>query len=232
MSFHWNRPYEQNLLRRYPAETIGLNAWRTLVERLPPPSPTELPGISLDRFIEDTWKDILDGFVEDAWADAEKNGRASCCVFISHKQQDVAYAERIAYCAIKQGLDYWLDVHDPTLVLLQQVLQPGDPRLPILIAATIEIGLLNSSHVVAVHTSNSAASKWIPYEFGRAKDRRLRSTRAASWLEPTLQLPACGEYVQLAVLTHGGEGGLTKWLQQQKCRGAHTWPYPTPPVLP
>jgi hypothetical protein len=114
-----------------------------------------------------------------------------------------------------------------------QILQSSDPRLPILIAATIEIGLLNSSHVVAVHTSNSAASKWIPYEFGRAKDRRLRSTRAASWLEPTLPLSACGEYVQLAVAAHGGEPRLTKWLQQQNCGGQGSWPYKTiPPPLP
>jgi hypothetical protein len=68
------------------------------------------------------------------------------------------------------------------LVLLHQILQPGDPRLPILIAAIIAIGPLNSSHVVAIHTSSSAASKWIPYEFGRAKDRRLRSTLAGGRL--------------------------------------------------
>ena len=228
MPFHWNRPYSQDLLERYPTGTIGLDAWRTLVGNLP----TEPPAIEPEDFQEDAWKEAFDEFIETAWGDAEESGRPNCCVFVSHKQQDVAYAERIAYCAIKQGLDYWLDVHDPTLVLLQQILQPSDPRLAILIAATIEIGLLNSSHVVAVHTSNSATSKWIPYEFGRAKDRRLHSTRAATWLEPTLQLSTCGEYVQLAVVMHGGEGRLLTWLQQQKCQGKHKWPYPVPPQLP
>jgi hypothetical protein len=197
-----------------------LDAWTALVEDLARRSPTELPGTALEDFIEDAWKD------------AEKYRRPSCCVFVSHKQQDVAYAERIAYRATQEGLDYWLDVHDPTLILLQQILQPSDPRLPILIAATIEIGLLNSSHIVAVHTSNSATSKWIPYEFGRGKDRRLHTTRAASWLEPTLQLSACGEYVQLAVVAHGGEGRLTTWLQQQNCHGLCVWRYPIPPSLP
>jgi hypothetical protein len=68
----------------------------------------------------------------------KRRGRSSCCVFVSHKQQDVAYAERIAY-----GVT-------PTTLRA--------------------IGPLN------IHTSGSAASKWIPYEFGRAKDRPLRST--------------------------------------------------------
>ncbi len=228
MPFHWNRPYSQDLLERYPTGTIGLGAWRTLVGNLP----TEPPAIEPEDFQKDAWKEAFDEFIETAWGDAKESGRPNCCVFVSHKQQDVAYAERIAYCAIKQGLDYWLDVHDPTLVLLQQILQPSDPRLAILIAATIEIGLLNSSHVVAVHTSNSATSKWVPYEFGRAKDRRLHSTRAATWLEPTLQLSTCGEYVQLAVVMYGGEGRLLTWLQQQKCQGKHKWPYPVPPQLP
>jgi hypothetical protein len=116
---------------------------------------------------------------------------------------------------------------------LQQTLQPSNRRLPILIAAIIKIGLLNSSHVVTVHTNNSATSKWIPYEFGRAKDRRIRSTQAASWLEPTLQLAACGEYVQLAVVARGGAGGLITWLQQQNCHGQQRfWSYPTPVPLP
>ena len=159
MPFHWNGPYQEDLLQRYPDGTIGLHAWRTLVESLPRPDATESPGAAVERFTEDAWKDILDRLIDDAWDDAEKNRRPSCRVFVSHKQQDVIYAERIAWCATREGLDYWLDVHDPTLIWLQQILQSSDPRLPILIAATIEIGLLNSSHVVAVHTSNSAASK-------------------------------------------------------------------------
>jgi hypothetical protein len=204
-----------------------------LVENLPALGPTQPPGIGPeDLHEEDAWKDILDGFIEDAWKDAEKKRRPSCCVFVSRKQQDVAHAERIAYRATEAGFDHWLDVHDPTLVLVQYSLQPTDPRLPILIAATIEIGLLNSSHVIAVHTSSSAASKWIPYEIGRVKDRRLRSTRAAGWLEPTLQLSACGEYVRLAVVMYGGKGGLIKWLRRQKCQRAYKRSYPEPPRLP
>lgn len=220
MPFHWNRPYQEHLLERYPIGTIGLDAWRTLIRELGSAGPQEVPDTALDEFLDQ------------ASQDARQERPPKCSVFVSHKQQDVAYAERIAYCATQNGLDYWLDVHDPTLILLQQSLQPSDPRLPILIAAIIEIGLLNSSHVVAVHTSNSAMSKWIPYEFGRAKARQIRSAQAAGWLEPALQLSACGEYVQLAVVSQGGEGSLTAWLQQQNCRGQRPWLYPIPVPLP
>jgi hypothetical protein len=228
MPFHWNRPYQESLLERYPAGTIGLDAWGVLVGELASLDPTAMRAdTSFD------WLNLIDQFIGNATLDAEQKGRPSCCVFVSHKQQDVAYAERIAYQATQNGLDYWLDVHDPNLVLVQQTLQPTDPRLPILIAAIIEIGLLNSSHVAAVHTSNSSTSKWIPYEFGRAKSRQVHSTQAAGWLEPSLQLSACGEYVQLAVVAHGGERGLIAWLKNQNCRNRKLpWPYPIPAALP
>jgi hypothetical protein len=71
----------------------------------------------------------------------------------------------------------------------------------VLIAAVIEIGLLNASHVIAATTPSSAGSKWIPYEFGRAKDRHVHSIYAASWLEPGMKPTDCGEYIYLAELT-------------------------------
>jgi hypothetical protein len=127
MPFHWNRPYpQQDLRERYPVGTIGLEAWLTLVRNLA----TAQPAVAPEDLQKDAGKDILSEFIEDAWMDAADKGRPRCCVFVSHKQQDVAYAERIAYRATKAGFDYWLDVHDPTLVLLQHSLQPSDPPDP------------------------------------------------------------------------------------------------------
>jgi hypothetical protein len=35
----------------------------------------------------------------------KRRGRSSCRVFVSHKQQDLAYAERIAYGVTREGLE-------------------------------------------------------------------------------------------------------------------------------
>ncbi|MDQ2963251.1 MAG: toll/interleukin-1 receptor domain-containing protein [Pseudomonadota bacterium] len=93
---------------------------------------------------------------------------------MSHRRDDVDYAERIAYLAAQRGLQYWLDIHDPALAAANRAGLPS-PAKEVLIAAVIEMGLLNSTHVIAVHTKNSDGSKWIPYELGRVKQRRLFS---------------------------------------------------------
>jgi hypothetical protein len=83
-----------------------------------------------------------------------------------------------------------------------------------LLAAIIEIALLNSTHVMTLHTTNSAGSAWIPYELGRAKARKILSSQAAGWFDPPKILPAgCPEYVRLANQTFSHqdvEDGLMK----------------------
>ena len=103
---------------------------------------------------------------------------------MSHRKSDVEIADRIAYLAATQcGYGYWLDVDDPVLNYVNATdVSIASPVREMLIAAIIEMGLLNSTHFIAAITWNSAGSKWIPYEFGRAKRRQLYSVYSASWL--------------------------------------------------
>jgi len=70
-------------------------------------------------------------------------------IFVSHRLADVPYAERIAWLASrKAGLEYWLDVHDPCCVSRARP-SAGHPVYAITVAATIEMALLNCTHVIA-----------------------------------------------------------------------------------
>ena len=129
----------------------------------------------------------------------------------SHQRLDTAYAERIACLAKHHRLHYWLDVHDPHLAQANS-LPESDPRRSILIAAVIEIALLNSTHITVIHTSNSQQSKWTPYELGRAKAHRILSDQAAGWFEPQCSSSNFGDYVQLIKMFFGGERDLIHWL--------------------
>ena len=178
------------------ARIVGAHAWRRLIGRLREapgdPANTEDPetlaycGAQFDLFLQET-------------ADAE-NRRQGTCIFISHQRADTARGVRVACLATHHQIDYWLDVHDPTLAFVNR-LQPHDPRRSFLVAAIIEIALLNSTHVIALHTASSRSSKWIPYELGRAKARSITSTNAAGWFAANETVSGCGDYVQLAVMT-------------------------------
>jgi hypothetical protein len=126
-----------------------------------------------------------------------------CCLFVSHRRSDVNDALHIASRATQAGYECWLDILDPTLIKLNGAVIPT-PAKDILLAATIEIGLLNSTHVIAMHTQHSIGpqitlSKWIPYELGRAKARQIRSEQAACWFDQKTKPADCGEYVYLVV---------------------------------
>src|SRR5262245_36677546 len=101
-------------------------------------------------------------------------------VFVSHQRDDWKKAERVAWLATQAGFEYWLDVHDPLLDLMMGRDEPP-PIKSALIAGVIEMGLLNCTHVVALQTDQSRRSRWVPYEFGRAKQRLPVSWQAGSW---------------------------------------------------
>jgi hypothetical protein len=132
------------------------------------------------------------------------------CVFISHQRADSGRGCRVACLADHHGLDYWLDVHNPGLGFVNR-LPPNDPRRSVLIAAIIEIGLLSSTHVIALHSASSLNSRWVPYELGRAKARKIASAQCAGWFEAGQTASTCGDYVHLAVTTHD-EQQVAQWL--------------------
>jgi hypothetical protein len=122
---------------------------------------------------------------------------ANDTVFVSHQRLDADWAERVAWEASELGLDYWLDIHDLAVpATLAQTLHPLVRTA--LIAAIIEMALLNCTHIVSLQTMKARASRWVPYELGRAKHRVALATNAASWLESSVKLDPGGDYLALA----------------------------------
>ena len=217
-NFDWQQTQTNPLERRFVDSSIGWPEWNRLVRdlsNLGGPSPTDCQA-------------VFDVFLQRAAA-AQAPSPRECRVFVSHRgtPRDTAFAERIAFLATRAGYEYWLDIHEPTLRFTNKDPAIQSPARDVLIAAIIEMGLLNASHVIAVMTDESAGSKWIPYEFGRAKQRLIFSSCSATWLEPTM-LTTCGEYVHLGVM-NGNENDIDEWLKatlQPGCTRSDidTWP--------
>jgi TIR domain len=160
-------------------------------------------------------------------------------VFVSHRQMDGAVAEQIAWQAGQAGNDYWLDLHDANLQLVNQAIPPNDPRYALIIAAMIEMALLHCTHVIATHTRNSLGSKWIPYELARAKGRQVISGQAAGWFDPasfnqSARPPESqGEYVVLADILYM-RADVDRWLGAPRPLGVAARRYlgtPNPPPI-
>ncbi len=134
-------------------------------------------------------------------------------VFVSHQRKDAFLARRIAWVASRYGFSHWLDVLDPNLARLHGR-KLDSRRKAILMAQIIETALLNCTHVVVVLTTNAKASRWIPYEYGRVKERAVATHLALSWIAPDYfgYLP---EYLMLGAQTHN-EKGLRSWFVKQR----------------
>jgi TIR domain len=150
---------------RFPQGTVGRDQWNDLVEQVAKSPDLEYLDELLRTFHQNLSHDVVPGPFE-------------CRVFVSHRAADAPLARTIAQIVANTGYGYWLDVEDPVLLWANN--QPvQSPAYEILVAAIIEIALLNSSHVIAAMTPNSAGSKWIPYEYGRAKERLPASRNSA-----------------------------------------------------
>lgn len=190
----------------------GRIAWLRLLSRLLELTAGTVSTSSAEELIDEAFYDFLDA----ARREPMPKAPAPCCLFISHRKCDVKYAECIAYLAAQRGFQYWLDVHDPSLTAATTAGFPS-PAQEILIAAIIEIGLLNSTHVMAVHTATSDKSKWIPYEFGRVRQRRVFAGRSCGWFDTSGATPVAGEYTYLAARTKS-EADVISWLDRQQPR--------------
>ncbi|NUO51341.1 MAG: toll/interleukin-1 receptor domain-containing protein [Polyangiaceae bacterium] len=140
-------------------------------------------------------------------------------LFISHSQHDPDFAERIAWLADSRGFEYWLDIHDP-------LLSGGGPVPPRVVASTIEIALINCTHLLAVYTKNAFGSVWVPYEYGRAKDRLgILSDSISAWIptnstDKPSSVPdylLLGRQFQVRPLhpTPNAEPDIQKWLDDE-----------------
>jgi MTH538 TIR-like domain (DUF1863) len=214
--FDWRRVESaraERFLERFDGSIENSRPWRDLVLRLSElrPDSDQLEAACLQAVR------IFLGEIPAAVTPPKKP-----CVFISHQRHDSDKGERVACLVEHHAIDSWLDVHDPTLALVNQ-LPSNDPRRAALVAAIVEIALLSSTHVIALYTEHSAKSKWIPYELGRAKTKKVASPQAAIWLAQGETLSSCGDYVLLTVVTDD-EPGVARWLAAASGGGPHSAP--------
>ena len=123
-------------------------------------------------------------------------------VFISHRQIDKNIAIDIANTLSLHNINYWLDVLDPQL-------SGNQSQNATAIANIIEMALLNCTHVLAVMTDNSLGSNWIPYEYGRVKEKRLMVSNVCAYtFQLSKMLP---EYMLLGEVVDDDKG-LLGWV--------------------
>lgn len=85
------------------------------------------------------------------------------CIFLSHRSTDKAAVRKIGEYIMSKGIDVYLDADDPNL---QRADLANDHKA---ITAAIELGIANSTDLLAYLTANTATSPWVPYEVGFAK---------------------------------------------------------------
>ena len=155
-------------------------------------------------------------------------------VFVSHQRRDARWAEWAAWAATEAHFDYWLDIHDPALAFASAAALPP-PIKSVLIAGIIEMALLNSTHIVSMQTHHAQTSRWIPYEFGRAKERRSLATNAASWFQRGLTPTGTSDYLWLGFCARTSRA-LSSWLNTAGTtpppRPNRRWLRPVPGPLP
>jgi len=84
-------------------------------------------------------------------------------VFVSHQYTDLRIAVRVAELLKELWVNVWLDVDDPTT---QQAVRSGDR---VKLASSIDWGLTNCTHLLAIITPRTKGSWWVPYEIGAAR---------------------------------------------------------------
>jgi hypothetical protein len=142
---------------------------------------------------------------------ASKFGPDCPRVFVSHKQEDEQLALQIAKVIHGKGFDVWVDV----LQLPKSApAQPNTWGEAILIAAMIEMALINCTHLVAVMTTNTVPSRWVPYEYGRMKDDPPAKLTVSAWRDASVAPWSLTEYMHLGPI-FDSRRELEAWLQRE-----------------
>lgn len=129
-------------------------------------------------------------------------------LFVSHRQIDKDFGLRVAKLANNNGFEFWLDVLDPTLAAVAAHTHLSKDLKALLTACVIEMGLINSTHVLAVMTWRTKGSLWVPYEYGRVR----QPGNTACWKKPShkFTLP---DYMLLGATTQS-ESDINQWLHR------------------
>jgi hypothetical protein len=202
-SFDWQAVLTRSLGTRYPlqpqGDVLGIAEWERFVYHFPFPNP------------EAAWPWL------EALHRAKLAAPARVCprIFVSHKQADVDYAKRIAWLVQGEKIEYWLDAIDLPLALAPWIPAGAGFNSTLLIAALIEMALINCTHVLAVMTPQTAPSRWVPYEYGRIKDDPPGHLTASCWRHKDLPVSDLSEYLLLAPIL-SNETDIRGWLQREK----------------
>ncbi len=200
-NFNWLDTRQADWFRRFPQWAYGWSQWAEMGDNQWAPGTTWLGLPSLHARDRDP-----------AWTPACPR------LFVSHRKDapDADYALRIAWLAAEEDFEFWLDVLNPDLEKLKQRIPHLTPEMESLATARIiEMGLINSTHVIALMTPRTRGSLWIPYEYGRVKDAPTDAVEAGCWLDPKLAAADFADYLRLGVVTWD-EKGIRDWLRGER----------------
>ena len=168
MDFNWFdvEELDQVLDKRFVGNYAGAELWE---------------GLFRNQFGTEAWINAAQYLLaSNAFESHRRPAKKQKTVFISHRQKDGPLASKAARRLRKRGVDAWLDVEDPTLSQLSGP-QPVRDLLSYLVTAVIiEMALINSTHVLALFTTNTVGTMWVPYEYGRIKRDNVFARQAGS----------------------------------------------------
>lgn len=214
IDYDWFEFIGKDLKDRFPSDVNGYEQWVHFVENLP--FAENALQDSAVRIKDYEFKPPAPGVI-----------RPINCprVFISHKQEDQNFALRIAELAVQAKFYYWLDVLDPFLNIINskkvfinsKSIKLSPVLEALLIAAVVEMALINCTHILAAITIRSRPSRWIPYEYGRVKNSPTIVSDTACWVSPKIKKSDIAEYMLLGVVNYTDrEVGL--WLKNEYFR--------------
>jgi len=128
------------------------------------------------------------------------------CVFLSHKGEDKPAVREIGEYLKNAGLNIYLDIDD---IALQQAVTQGND---VAITKSIELGIANSTHLMAVVSEKTKQSWWVSYEVGFGK--RNGNGLATLKLKDVGDLPS---FLKISVIIDGiaGLNGYLKSISAQ-----------------
>ena len=88
------------------------------------------------------------------------------CIFISHKREDSEMAESVGNILKNMDIDIWLDTIELKLP------PPSTPAEHMALTESIEAGIVNSTHLLALISQKTETSWWVPYEVSAARARK------------------------------------------------------------
>lgn len=116
--------------------------------------------------------------------------RQSSRVFLSHRLADSDVTREIAEYFEFLGLNHYFDEKDEVLKELVACGHSNDVAL----VESIDRGLAHSSHLLAILSSRTMGSWWVPYEIGVARASKIP---IAHLLLPSIQPAMVPEYLRL-----------------------------------